>query len=572
MSPLHKVIKLLTPKEKRRLALISGAFCVMALLQVLGVGSIGPFMSVAAEPQSIESSRYLSAVYEALGFESTEGFLLFLGGVVLVLVVGGNAFTTFSLYHGYRFVGMLRYTLGLRLFRRYLYQPYTYFLDHNTSELSKNLLTEVDQLINGMLFPAMEAFAKGLSALAIMAFLLAVNPWVGLAAAVVLGAAYGLIYGVLRPHIGRLGKKLRSSNRLRFKAAGEAFGAIKDVKILGKEPAFEAAYGHAAERFAQTQASNMIVSKLPKYILEAVAFGLIVVLVIVLIAMEGAFATVVPLLSVYAFAGYRLMPSLQVVFQGVAKARFFTHVADSLYRDLTETPEPRPELLAKRGQSGRDVTGGATQTGVEPQDTRSHGAGTAAAATESAVGDRLPFEQSLRIDGLSFHYPASSRLVLRDIGLKIERNTTVGLVGPTGCGKTTLVDIILGLLKPTEGRLLADDTVLTDELMPRWQRNFGYVPQQIFLSDDTIAANIAFGVPEKVVDRGAVERAARAANLETFVGEELPDGYDTVVGERGIRLSGGQRQRVGIARALYHDPDILVMDEATSALERVGTF
>jgi ABC-type multidrug transport system fused ATPase/permease subunit len=274
--------------------------------------------------------------------------------------------------------------------------------------------------------------------------------------------------------------------------------------------------------------------------MQSMSIGFAIALVVIMLATAESLVTILPLLAIYAFAVQRMTPNLQAVFQGVAQIRYMGHTVDALHRDMTEMPPPPtlPDHKAMRRAS-----------------------------------EVLPFKEKIEIQALSFGYPSSREPVLRELSLTIEKNTTVGFVGTTGCGKTTLVDVIMGLLEPTAGAVVTDGNIVNpsapSQSVEPWQRNFGYVPQQIYLSDDTVSANIAFGIPEVMRDERAIEDAARVANLHEFVTTEMPRGYETVVGERGIRLSGGQRQRVGIARALYHDPDILVMDEATSALDSV---
>lgn len=540
MKTIIKLLSLFTRKERHRLIPFTIAILIMSALELVGISSLGPFMAVVADPAVVYSNAFLSWAYEFGGFASPRGFLIVLGTTVFLVILLATAFKMVVLYALFRFVGNRRYTLGLRLFRQYLYQPYRYFLDHNTSELSKNLLAEVDRVVNGVLRPFMEAFAKGVLALSILIFLIATNPWVALGAAGIMGSMYGAIYGFVRPRLTRYGHDVRESNRLRYKAAGEAFGAIKDVKILGKEPAFAHEYGIGARRFAKTEAARQTLSTLPGHAMQSISLGFAIALVVIMVAAADSLVTVLPVLAIYAFAVQRMMPNLQVVFQAVAQIRYMGHTVDALHRDMTTMP-PAPDITDYKAMRRKP--------------------------------DAHPFENEIAIKGLSFSYPASHEAVLRDLSLTIHKNTTVGFVGTTGCGKTTLVDVIMGLLEPQSGRIDIDGTTVipttNDHALQRWQRNFGYVPQQIYLSDDTVSANIAFGIPHDLRDQEAIERAARVANLHAFVTEEMPNKYETVVGERGIRLSGGQRQRVGIARALYHDPDILVMDEATSALDSV---
>ncbi|WP_010254862.1 ABC transporter ATP-binding protein [Treponema primitia] len=541
MNPIAKLIALFTKQERRRLVPITFAILSVSVLEIAGVGSLGPFMAVIADQTVIHRQPVLAFFYRLGHFQSDRAFVIFLGIAVFTVILVSTAFRMIVLYGMSRFVANRRYALGVRLFRQYLYQPYQFFLHHNSGELSKNLLAEVDSVINGVMRPIINIFIHGMLSLAIFVLLVVINPVVAVASFGIFGLAYALLYGVIRKRLSRHGKEVREANRLRFKTANEAFGGIKDVKILGKEPFFSYAYSVAAKRYAATQAANHILSTIPSQAIQSLAMGFAIALVIILLIVHGTVAEVLPLITVYAYAIMRMMPNLRGIFHDAVQMRYHSFTVDALFQDMTTLPQP-PQMPDKKAMK--------------------------------AAPDVLPFTHGIVLQQLEYSYPTSREPVLKQLNLSISRNTSVAFVGATGCGKTTLVDVIMGLLKPTGGAILADETPvtsLTDEdtrkRVAAWQRNFGYVPQQIFLSDDTVAANIAFGLPQDMRDSISIERAARAANLHEFITTELPEGYDTVVGERGIRLSGGQRQRVGIARALYHDPNILVMDEATSALD-----
>ncbi|PYF99444.1 ABC-type bacteriocin/lantibiotic exporter with double-glycine peptidase domain [Thioalkalivibrio sp. ALE21] len=537
LETYRKIRDLLDARERRNAVLLFGMMLVMGLLEAVGVASVMPFISVVANPEVVETNDSLNAVYTGLGFTSTDTFLLFLGGGVFVLVVGGLAFKAVTHWAMARFTHMREYSLSSRLLRGYLGRPYSFFLNRHSADLGKSVLSEVGQVINNALMPAVNLLAHGIVAIFLVALVVAVNPVVAVFAVLVLGGAYGLIYWVLRRYIGRIGALRVKANQERFQIAQEALGGIKDVKVLGLENGYLRGFAGPASRFSRVQASNQIINQVPRFALEALVFGGMLVLLMVLLAAEGGeLANVLPLIALYAFAGTRLMPALQQVYGALAKLRFGQPALEALHRDLVETEQAGASATAKVRAETHEV---------------------------------LPLTESIAMDGIVYTYPQAEQPALNHLSLTIPARTTVGLVGSTGAGKTTAVDLILGLLEPQQGHLKIDGQPVSGEAVRAWQRNIGYVPQSIFLTDDTVAANIAFGVSPEQIDPAAVERAARIAELHNFVVSEMPQGYDTLVGERGVRLSGGQRQRIGIARALYHDPEVLVLDEATSALDNL---
>lgn len=529
----RRLMELLSPKERRRGYLLLAMIVAMALLEVVGVASIMPFMSVLANPEVVETNEYLNRVYTTLGFESHQRFLFFLGMVVLVFLVTSIAFKALTTYALTRFTQMRNYSLSKRLVAGYLRQPYDWFLNRHSGDLGKSILSEVGQVINGALIPLMQTIAHGAVAIALLILLLIVDAKLALIAAAVLGGAYGFIYLALRRYLDRIGKDRVQANRERFEAVQEAFGGIKDVKVSSLEGAMLKSYDGPAKRFASHQAAAAVASQLPRFALEIIAFAGILAVALYLMAGPGGLQQALPVLSVFAFAGYRLMPALQQVYAQVSKLRFAGPALEALHRDFSNLDSGGGDVLNRKRPEPMGVT------------------------------------EAIRLEQVDYTYPKAERPALNGLDLTIPAHTTVGLVGATGSGKTTTVDIILGLLRPQGGRLTVDGEAITPANVRAWQRTIGYVPQHIYLADDSVAANIAFGLPPEQVDMAAVERAARIANLHAFVTEEMPDGYATQVGERGVRLSGGQRQRIGIARALYHDPQVLVLDEATSALDNL---
>ena len=344
-----------------------------------------------------------------------------------------------------------------------------------------------------------------------------------------LGGAYFLIHNLSKSFLNHIGKTRFRSNQLRFTSLSEAFGAVKEIKVGGLEQTYIKQFSDPAKNFAKAQYSASVVSQLPRHAIEAIAFGGILLLILYLMKQEGTFASALPVISLYAYAGYRLMPALQNIYASSAKLRYIVPTLNSLYEDFK---------IFKSFDTQQDQ-------GV------------------------LTLNKEITLNNVYYQYPNTSRIALNDINLKIPVRKTIGLVGTTGSGKTTTVDIILGLLEVKQGTLEVDGKVINKKNCRAWQKSIGYVPQNIYLTDDTIEANIALGVSSKEINLETVKNVCKIANLHEFITSELPNQYKTIVGERGIRLSGGQKQRIGIARALYHNPQILILDEATSSLDNM---
>ena len=422
---------------------------------------------------------------------------------------------------------MREYSIGRRLVEGYLHQPYSWFLDRNSANLGKTILSEVEAVIGNGIKPLIELTAKGLVSIALIVLLIIADPKLALIVGLSLGSAYGLIFFFIRRYLGKMGHIRLKNNQIRFTSVSEAFGASKEVKIGSLEQTFINRFAKSAQAFARAQASSQIVAQLPRFILEGIAFGGIMLIILYMMTKSGGFNNALPILSVYIYAGYRLMPALQQIYGSFTQLTFVGPSVNNLYEDIKN--------LEVFETNQRD--------------------------------ENLSFTKEISLKNIDYNYPNSSRTALKNINLTIPAKTTVGLVGSTGSGKTTIIDIILGLLEAQKGTLEVDGKVISKKNKRSWQRSIGYVPQNIYLSDDTVAANIAFGVDLKDIDEEAIKKAAKIANLNNFVLDELPNQYQTKIGERGIRLSGGQKQRIGIARALYHNPKVLILDEATSALD-----
>jgi ABC-type multidrug transport system fused ATPase/permease subunit len=529
MRTILKLDDLLSPPERKRAYLLLGMILVMAMLDMVGVASIMPFMAVLANPELVKTNAFLNAAYTQLGFTDPQQFLFTLGMLVFVLLVVSLAFKALTTFAQLRFTQMREYSIGKRLVEGYLHQPYSWFLSRHSADMGKTILSEVNTVIHQGVMPMMTLIAQGAVAIALLTLLIFIDPKLALIAGLTLTTAYALIFKATRRFLARIGAERVKANQDRFTAVSEAFGASKEVKVGGLEQAYINRFSGPAQTFARHQATVQVISQVPRFALEAIAFGGMLLVVLYLMAQSGSFASALPIIALYAFAGYRLMPALQQIYGAVTQLRFAGPALDALHADLMSLQPAYP----------------------------------------NPSQDAIAFKRAITLNHVQYRYPNAPQPSLKNLNITIHAKSTVGLVGATGSGKTTTVDLILGLLEAQEGTLAVDGQAITEHNRRAWQRAIGYVPQQIYLADDTVAANIAFGLDAKDIDQAAVERAAKIANLHDFVANELPQKYQTIVGERGVRLSGGQRQRIGIARALYHNPQVLILDEATSALDNL---
>jgi len=530
MQYFKKLLFFLSPKERKGALLVLGMTLIMALFEMIGVASILPFVAILTNPSLIETNSILNHMFhisQIFGVENSKYFLFTLGIFVFALLLISLTFKALTMYVQLRFIQLLEFTLGKRLVEGYLHQPYSWFLNRHSAELGKTILSEVSQIVTSGISPWIELISKGMVAILIIVLLLLVDVKLALIVSISIGLTYGVIFYFIRDYLTKIGKKRLSSQELRFMVIAEAFRSIKLIKLGGLEKNFLKRFSDPALTVAITQTSSKIASQLPRFFLEAIAFGGILLIVLYMMILTDNFSNALPIITLYVFAGYRLIPALQIIYSSFAKLAFAGPTIDKLYQDIKNLKSP----------------------------------------SSNQEKSFLSFKKSIILKNIHYNYPNSSRTALKDVSLSIPSKSTVGLIGVTGSGKTTAVDIILGLLEPQKGLLEVDGKVITRQNLRCWQQCIGYVPQNITLIDDTVAANIAFGIDQQEINQDAVEKASKIANLHEFITNELNNKYQTKVGENGVRLSGGQRQRIGIARALYHNPQVLILDEATSALD-----
>ncbi|WP_347100785.1 ABC transporter ATP-binding protein [Sagittula stellata] len=531
---MRKGWALLAPHEKRSARVALAISVISALAAAVMVASILPFLSILSNPDRIHESRTLRWIYDTFGFSSDYNFLIAVGLASLGIIVVSNGIQVLRVYVITRFSQMRTHSISQRLLRAYLRQPYEFFIDHHSGELGTKILAETQQVVSLFFKPAAELISSALTALAIIGLLLAVNPVIALTTFGVTALVYVLTLMITQRLVRKLGGTRLKANRQRYRLANEVLGGVKDIKLLGREAIYLERYSVMSRKLAETQSAASILGQTPQYVLQALAFGGVILLCLALMDPEGlasgsTLGGLLPTLGLFALAAQRLIPELSRLYASMTQLSFGRAAIDAVHEDLVQLATDR--------------------------------------RLKSGAAAPLGLRESLRLEAVEYRYPGAEKAGLHDMTLTINAGERIGIVGSTGAGKTTLADVILGLLYPTGGRILTDGTEIDAENRHRWYGTVGYVPQDIFLVDASISENIALGVPADKIDHDKVREAARIAQVDHFVSNYLDHGYATIIGERGVRLSGGQRQRMGIARALYHDADLIVLDEATSALD-----
>lgn len=527
---LKRIFTLVRPYGLTKPIAVFAIFLLQGLLQVAGVTSVFPFLAIASDPQSFRLSS-LGQKMLALVPEMSDARLLISAGIfsIAVLLVS-NAANLLSDYARFRYAYGLGHWLRLRLMMQVAAKPWSFFLQTNTAILLKKVIHDVRLAVENVLMPLLECSARLITSILLIATLLLVDFRVAVGSAVILGGFYVTLFYLLRGFRGWASFTLMEADRGGFKEAQQLFSGIKPAKLHAAENFFTQRY--AVHSAAQARVSSLLplFVQTPKYLLEPAAFGGLIAVVVFYASMGRSFTDLLPTLGVIALAAYRLLPSLQMLYAEASRMMASRYAVDEVYAEFESSEQEAVPSIAP-------------------------------------VAAPIEFKQAIRAENLRFAYDGSSSDVLAGLNFELAKNRSLGVVGPTGSGKSTLVDLILGLHRPSGGRITIDGKELTPERMRAWQATVGYVPQDIYLTDETIARNIAFGLPDEQIDLAQLKEAARAAQILDFIENELPEGFQTIVGERGVRLSGGQRQRIALARALYRKPQLLVLDEATSALD-----
>jgi ATP-binding cassette, subfamily B, bacterial PglK len=531
VSAVFAVWRLLDRRQKRQLLALMFVSVIMAASTLVGIASLAPFLMVLANPHFIADSAPLSWAYEWLGFSSPRAFLVALAAAFVVMVLisnainlaGSLAMTRFALSAGDRF--------HVALFDEYLRRAYPFHVRHGSTALTSNIIYAVNRVTSGLLESALILFANLVAIVTIFASIVYVDPPLAFATGAWVSVAYLIYYLLFRRRLYRGGQLESRRVAERARVAGEGLVAVKEIQVHGVRAFFVTQFARACDAISRTAVGYQVIALAPKHVMEVfIVAGLVMSSLFVSAGRDvGAWLAELAFLG---FAAYRLLPAIQQVFAAMVRIRMARAIFEPIAADLDAAVNRR-----------------------EPADAHRH---------LQQWRDRP--SRDIRLDAVSFRYQTDRPPALRDIDLCIPVGAMIGIVGENGAGKTTLVDVLLGVLPPNSGRLLVDGHPVEAQNVAAWQSRLAYVPQQVFMIDGTVAANIALGVPEKEIDRARLIESMRLARIDQFV-SELPGGEQAMIGERGLRISGGQRQRIGIARALYRDAPVLVMDEPTSALD-----
>ena len=526
-----KLWDLILLRERKKGIFLMISMIFFGVIETFGIVSIFPLVSVISNPTIIETNKYLNFFYNYFNFQSTNKFLILLTSVVFLVIVTRALFNGFLNHFILRFTQFINQSLSYRLLSSYLQRPYVYFLTRNSAEMGKSILSEVEEVSMGSLVPALELISRVILSTFILFALFLVDPFIASISIFTFSLSYGIIYFVIRQYLLRKAIERVEANKNRFLISKEALVGIKEIKVRDATHIYLKNFNKASKTFHQIRVKTSLAKLIPNLFIQISASGGILIFIMILLTKnEGNYTEIIPLVSLYAYAGLRVMPVVQGIFKNLTSIRSSKPALKIIHTEIIKNKPYKKDKNSKIIKS---------------------------------------LKKEICIENITFSYPESKSPVIKDLSLNIKAKSCVAFVGSTGSGKSTTIDLILGLLEPQNGSIRIDDITLKKSNIKSWQSLIGYVPQSIFITDDTIAKNIALGSEESAIDYEKVRYAAKLANIDQFITNELPQRYFTKVGEAGVKLSGGQRQRLGIARALYKDPEILIFDEATSSLDNL---
>lgn len=528
---MYKKIKYILDREQKiKLFFMLFVILIGALLELLGVSAIMPLINVATSPESVNEKWYFVLINDLFGVSEAKQLITILALMLVIVYVVKNLYISMMYNLQYRFIFNNQRRLAVKMMNAYMHQNYLFHVSRNVAELQRNVTEDVNGFYTVVL-NAMQFIAEASVCVVLVVFLMRTDVMTTLVVAALVFVFAILVGVVFKKTLVKKGKENRNVSIRLTKWVLQSFSGIKEIKVMNKERFFLQNYESTYRRFTVLQRQQSMLTFLPRPVMETVCIsGLLLTMAVKVYAFDTDLAEFIPALGVFAIAAFRMLPSFNRI-SGYMSAMMFNKPAiDVLYDDLIEIEKLNETIM-----------------------------------NENHPAEPLAVKSGISIKNVSFQYPNSDKMVLEKLNLDIACNTSVALIGASGAGKSTLADIILGVLEPQSGSIFVDGKDIREN-MNAWHASIGYIPQTIYLMDDTIRANIAFGIEEEKVEEAMLWRAVREAQLEEFV-KSLPEGLDTMIGDRGVKLSGGQRQRIGIARALYGNPQVLILDEATSALD-----
>lgn len=534
LKKLIELFRLLSPSQRKRFYSLQALVVIMAFLELVGIASVGPFMALVADINLLESNAIYNKLYIASGLSSPAGFLFVAGVGVLAMLAIASVVSIFTIWRLSLFGMQVGTEIADRLYQHYLRQDWLFHATGSSAQLTKQITTETNRVTHSIIVQVMHLLSRSVLAIFISVAVISYNPVIAIGGLLAFAGGYMSVYFLIRNRLIHNGVIISSASTQRFRLMNEGFGGVKDLLLLNRTKNFIEQFNATGNSLACAQGTTNAYSLVPRYLMELIAFGSMIALVLILLKLHnGTLSQVLPVLAVYALAGFKLLPALQQIYGSITTIKGGLSGFDSIKPDLIASQK----LLSDEYQS--------TPCPYAP----------------------LPLGE-IALENVTFIYPGKNEPALASLNLTIPLNSTVGFVGESGSGKSTAVDLILALIDPQQGQLKVGDTIIDHSNKGGWQRQIGFVPQNIFLSEGSIAENIAFGLSPEEIDQEKIKQAISLAHLDDFVAT-LPAGVNSKVGERGVQLSGGQRQRIGIARALYDQASVLVFDEATSALDGI---
>lgn len=530
---IRQLFSLLTAQQVRQFYILQVLVVVMAFTELLGIASIAPFMALVGDISILDKSNIFAELYQMSGLTDPMDFVFYMGLLVLVALAISTIVSIFTIWKLSLYGSSVGIEIADRLYVYYMQEDWQFHASGSSAQLTKQVSTEAMRITHGIVQPLMQMNAKVVLATLISISILIYNPVIAIFGLVIFALAYFLLYKLVRKKLVSNGHEISDVSTDRFRLMSEGFGGIKDVLLLNRSHNFISRFEDSGKIYARALGLNAAISQVPRYFMELIAFGIMIGLVLVLIKLhEGNLGAVLPILAVYALAAFKLLPALQQIYSSLAQIKGNLAAFEAVKEDLEQSLNQKKYL------------------------------------NKEVIPIHTEIRKAVTLNNIKFTYPGKSKPAVNGVNMTIPINNIIGLVGSSGSGKSTLIDLILGLLTPQSGDLCIDGVPIDSENKRAWQNTLGFVPQSIFLSEGTIAENIAFGLPAQDINYEQIDKTIKLAHLTELVAQ-LPHGVNTKVGERGVQLSGGQRQRIGIARALYHEANFLIFDEATSALDGI---